>query len=532
MISSPDYRLVRSHFFYIELKKYGYILLISIIVLAFGLRSYKLTDRPLHTDEAVGAVKFGQLLDHGDYTYDPFEYHGPTMNYLTLIPAWIVGEDTFKDLSIGTIRSVALFFGMLLVLIPIVFLYRFDFRYALLVSFLVTVSPAMIFYSRYYIHEFILVFFTFLGIYAYFQWEAHRKWLWSALLGFSVGMMIATKETWIISVAGFLAAVVVAGNRQAFYQFLVSKHSLIALGLMLVVIVTFFSSFFTHFEGLKDMSGTYSTYLDRAGTKDLHRHPWYYYLELLSFNKGSEYFWSEVSIILLAATGSLFLYLEPEETALVRNLRMIEVFSVFLLIIYSILPYKTPWNLLSFYMGLFFLAGYGLINLIWMMGSRWAEVAVALIFGLICIHLLSQSFIEYRNPADPSNPWVYGHTDGNFHQVVQTIDSVAMDESTYIEVVFPGHGYWPFPWYLKKYSQVAYRDKVDFNSPGGEIILIAPSQEGELVEKLYEKPPPGERFLYLNLFDSTQTLRPNVYFNGYQRQDLWEKRQNINIEND
>ncbi len=532
MISSPEYRVVRSHFFCSELKKYGYILLISITVLALWLRIYKLTERPMHTDEAVGAVKFGQLLDHGDYKYDPFEYHGPTMNYLTLIPAWIAGEDTFKDLSIGTVRSVAVFFGMLLVLLPIVVLFRFDLRFALLVSFLVAISPAMVFYSRYYIHEFILVFFTFLGIHAYFQWEAHRKWIWSALLGLSVGMMIATKETWIISVAGFFVAVMVVGNRQAFYQFLVSKHSLIALGLMLLVMVTFFSSFFTHFEGLKDMVATYSTYLDRAGTKDLHRHPWYYYLELLSFNKGSEYFWSEISIIVLAAIGSLFLYLETEETALVRNMRMIEVFSVFLLIVYSILPYKTPWNLLSFYMGLFFVAGYGLINLLWMMGTKWAKVAAALAFGFISIHLLGQSFNEYGDPADPSNPWVYGHTDGNFHQVIQTIDSATLDESTYIEIVFPGHDYWPFPWYLKKYQQVAYRDRIDFESQGGEIIIIAPSQEGELVEKLYEKPPPGERFLYLNLFDSTQILRPNVYFNGYLRQDLWEKRQNINIEHD
>jgi len=515
------------------LKKYqGYILLVSISVLALWLRIFELGERPMHTDEAVGAVKFGLLLDQGLYKYDPFEYHGPTLNYMTLIPSWIVGEETFRDLSIETVRSVVVFFGLLLVLLPIIILFRFDLRFALLVSFLVAISPAMVFYSRYYIHEFILIFFTYLGIHAYFQWEAHRKWIWSALLGLSVGMMIATKETWIISVAGFFVAVMVVGNRNAFYQFLTSKNSLIALSIAVTVIITFFTSFFTHFEGLKDIVMTYSTYLDRAGTQDLHRHPWYYYLELLCFNKGSEFFWSEIAIILLAAVGSLFLYLETEETALVRNMRMIEVFSVFLLIVYSLIPYKTPWNLLSFYMGLFFLAGYGLINLFWMMTSGWAKAIVAVVFGLISIHLLGQSFNEYSAPADPSNPWVYGHTDGNFHQVIETIDSVALDKSTYIEVIFPGHGYWPFPWYLKEYAQVAYRDHVDFNTPGGEIILIAPSLEGELVEKLYEKPPPGKRFLYLNLFDSTQTLRPQVYFNGYLRQDLWEKRQNINIEHD
>ena len=44
--------------------------------------------RPMHTDEAVHADKFRKaFLEHGGYKYDPHEYHGPTLNYFTLIPA-------------------------------------------------------------------------------------------------------------------------------------------------------------------------------------------------------------------------------------------------------------------------------------------------------------------------------------------------------------------------------------------------------------------------------------------------------------
>ncbi|MCB0293433.1 MAG: hypothetical protein KDH97_24480, partial [Calditrichaeota bacterium] len=60
-----------------------------ILALALLLRLPGLERRPMHTDEAVHAVKFGALLEEGFYEYDPFEYHGPTLNYFTLIPAWL-----------------------------------------------------------------------------------------------------------------------------------------------------------------------------------------------------------------------------------------------------------------------------------------------------------------------------------------------------------------------------------------------------------------------------------------------------------
>ena len=73
---------------------------------------------------------------------------------------------------------------------------------------------------------------------------------------------------------------------------------------------------------------------------------------------------------------------------------------------------------------------------------------------------------------------------------------------------------------------MAYRSEVDFDSPNGEIILISPQVEGQLVEKIYERPKPGERHLYMNLFDDPQELRPGIYFYGYMKQELWIKNQN------
>ncbi|XOV91964.1 MAG: flippase activity-associated protein Agl23 [Bacteroidota bacterium] len=517
---------------FFALKKFSFLFLFTIVVLAIWLRTFELGERPLHTDEAVGAAKFGQLLENGDYKYDPFEYHGPTLNYLSLIPAWIAGEYTYRDLKIETLRSIPVFFGILLVLLPVFLFYRLDYRHALVAAFLVTISPAMVFYSRYYIHEYILVFFSYLGILSYFKLSGNQSKIWSAVLGISVGMMIATKETWVISIAGFVIALFLQGGQKGLLNFIISRRFLITIGMTLIVVITFFTSFFSHYQGIVDMFATYGTYLDRAGTQELHRHPWYYYLQLLSGNSGPNYLWTEASILFLAAAGGYFLIKESNNDDMTKRLRVIVIFCLFQFVVYSALPYKTPWNLLSAYLGIIFLAGYGVTSLLKIISSQYVKLGIAVLFGLISIQLVGQTFYEYNDPADPSNPWVYGHTDGNFNQVIHTIDSVAMNDSTYIEVIFPGHDYWPFPWYLRKYHNVAYRDHVDFNSPGGEMILIAPSLEEDLVKKLYESPPPGQQFLYLYLFDSIQTLRPNVYFDGYLRYDLWDKQQSKNIEND
>ncbi|MHC4316177.1 MAG: hypothetical protein ACYSW3_27355, partial [Planctomycetota bacterium] len=48
---------------------------------------------------------------------DPNEYHGPTLNYLTLIPAWCARAQKSTDLSETTLRIVPVFFGVLLVLL-------------------------------------------------------------------------------------------------------------------------------------------------------------------------------------------------------------------------------------------------------------------------------------------------------------------------------------------------------------------------------------------------------------------------------
>ncbi len=93
------------------------IFILAAAIVALALRLPRLAQRPMHGDEAVHAIKFGELLEDGVYTYNPDEYHGPTLNYLTLIPARIVSAEKLTEVNEFTLRIVPIFFGVLLVLL-------------------------------------------------------------------------------------------------------------------------------------------------------------------------------------------------------------------------------------------------------------------------------------------------------------------------------------------------------------------------------------------------------------------------------
>ena len=70
----------------------------------------------MHTDEAVHADKFRKLIEQGQYAYDPNEFHGPTLNYFTLIPARLESAATYTQITELTLRIVPVAFGVAMIL--------------------------------------------------------------------------------------------------------------------------------------------------------------------------------------------------------------------------------------------------------------------------------------------------------------------------------------------------------------------------------------------------------------------------------
>jgi predicted membrane-bound mannosyltransferase len=134
---------------------------IVAIALAAGLflRFGRLDARPMHHDEANQAVKFGALLETGQYHYDFRDHHGPTLYYLTLPAAWLRGQHTLASLDEQTLRGVTATFGVVtILLLPLMTRASAGRRAA--AALLLALSPAMVFYSRMFIQESLFACFT------------------------------------------------------------------------------------------------------------------------------------------------------------------------------------------------------------------------------------------------------------------------------------------------------------------------------------------------------------------------------------
>ena len=122
------------------MEKYGSILFLIAVLLAVFVRFYGLADKPLHTDEAVNALKFKSLLEEGEYKYDPVEYHGPTLYFLTLIPALIKSEKTIAETDEYTLRSVTAAASILLLFFLFLIRKEAGYKLILLAVLLIIIS--------------------------------------------------------------------------------------------------------------------------------------------------------------------------------------------------------------------------------------------------------------------------------------------------------------------------------------------------------------------------------------------------------
>ena len=527
-----------------------------MIIAALALRLPFLTQRPMHGDEAVQAIKFGDLLEKGFYAYDPYEFHGPTLNYLTLISARISSAAKLTEASEFTLRIVPVFFGIMLVLLVFLMTDGLGRGAAVFAAILAAISPAMVFYSRYYIHETLLVCFTFGAIICGYRYSQSKSVKWILLTGAFLGLMHATKETCIIAFGSMALALLLTllvasafakatadkrfstidSRRESSIRHRVSSIPHFVAGFAAAVMVSglFYSSFLTNPNGILDSFRTYTTYFGRAGNNSLHIHPWYYYLEILIYSRyGDGPVWSEVVIILLAAVGFIVaMRVKGEAAGRCHLLRFIAFYTLIMTVVYSALPYKTPWCMLGFLHGMILLAGVGAVALLKLPPTKTFGGLARTFVGLLLIvglaSLTWQAYLgSYKFCADSRNPYVYAHPTTDVFGIVRRVEAIAQvcedGRNITIQVICPQHDYWPLPWYLRSFPNVVWTDVVADNVVSAPLIIASPKAEQELLTKLYQLPPPGKKNLYVPLFDTYTELRPQIELRGYVTKDLWDR---------
>lgn len=538
--------------------------LIGLIAAALAIRAPRLDLRPMHGDEANQAVKAAVLLESGRYRYDPFEHHGPSLYWLTLPSLWLHGRTSLAETTEFDFRIVPVVFGVGLIGLLWLVLDGLGRGAAVIAGLLTAISPAMVFYSRYYIQETLLVFFTLAALATGWRLARSRKLVWAVLCGACIGMMHATKETWVLSAAaavagGALSLVWTRAREGAWWQ----RHpaadpahethtdawgtrrlgvwpgrlfaGLIAAG---VVTLVLYSSFGRDWRGPLDSISAFAVYVQRGSRPELHAHPWYYYLELLTaFRPAKGFFWSEGFVVGLAVIGGAVSLahdgLAPPQRCFCRFLTF---YTFALTALYAAISYKTPWCLLSFFHGMILLAGVGawaVLRRAWTWSREvrawrffFRSLAAGVVTALLAVgagHLGRECYwLNFRLPADYRNPYVYAHTSTSVKNLARTIDGLAevapRAGQLTIHVVTP-ENYWPLPWYVRRVSpeSVGYwHDPADWARdtaalPAADVVILTADVQDRVDAAL--RGDYNRQMMY--------GLRPDVLVHVYVRESLW-----------
>jgi len=198
--------------------------------------------------------------------------------------------------------------------------------------------------------------------------------------------------------------------------------------------------------------------------------------------------------------------------------RFLTFYTLFMTVVYSLLPYKTPWCMLGFLHGMILLAGLGVVALLRWIPTLGLKFVTAVLLLAAGYNLATQAHMaSFRLCADNRNPYVYAHTSTDLLNLVQRVEDIAaihpQQHNMIIQIIAEDRDYWPLPWYLRSFDRgkIGYYNQMPESLPAS-LIIIAPRFQNELEAKLKDK-------YHHEIFG----LRPAVPLIVYIRDDLWQK---------
>ncbi len=513
---------------------------IPIYLVVFGLlaasRFVSLSERPLHNDEGVNGFFTLNLVRSNTYRYDPTNYHGPSLYYAQLVTSRIFQfiEDPlhfrWSDTRGVTVFSMRFTIAAVSLLLFVVFLLNRNFLGAwgtfVAVLFL-GVSPNILYYSRYFIHEIFVVLFS-LGVVLWgWRFGLERRAKDFFVCGLCAVLLLCTKETGVLHLvvtsAAYVGAIAISNRLSgrslaetgralrddgATYVDSVPK----ALPLIVVALVAvwflLFSSFFTNFAGLKDFFLAYAPWL-KQGLKSGHEKVWHYFFtKILGPYEYGLLFAALLSIVPVIGENS------PKGWFL-----LLWSFGTFAL--YSAIPYKTPWCVVNIVMPLAVFSGYGFQQwLEWMhsqqrysVRKRFGGAALAAMMVAVFSQVPRAWTLNFIEPANARHPQVYVHTSPDIFNLIRRIGVIAntANEPKKILVNVFAKEYWPIPFYLKDYSEVKFWGQLAKVSPMDAPLIIANQDQHSQLRALLQQ---------------TYTIETYRLRDGYSL-DLWINNKNL-----
>jgi uncharacterized protein (TIGR03663 family) len=429
-------------------------------------------ERTFHPDEANQALTTGRLLESGMYVYNPRDHHGPTLYYAAAPVQKALGVANTAELNATALRCTPLIFAAL----ALVFAFRLT-RNCKAVFALAT-APIFFFFATFFIQEMMLAAFL-LGAMFFLFSPSKRSPFW---LGVFTALAFATKETALISFAAASLAWLAAGEK-------FPRRFSVTLATAAATCVLFFTDFCRDFSGLREAFITMpGAYLNRAAGDATstgaawHIHPWWQYLKWI-FASGWRF--SELPALMVSLAALAKIIRRPR--AEIRLPLFLAVYTALSLLIYSAIPYKTPWCALQITVPLLLLtvvacghaakAAYGWLRPVF----AAAPIAIAL------LHIPSLIFIN-SNPDSKLIPYNYASASP---QVKAMADCIKQAGGEFVAVALPPENTWPLPFYLRD-----IKDKTGYWTTFEELeilaalkrqpdVVVVPAEEGHRVQPLF-----------------------------------------------
>jgi uncharacterized protein (TIGR03663 family) len=487
---------------------------ITVIGTGAYLRFDKLAERPFHADEATGARIAALRMESGNYRFDPLHYHGPTLSSFAMSFCKLRGESRWQEMSKVTPRVITGIAGTLVLLVPLFLRRRFGDGPMLLAGAVLATSPLLVYFSRMFIHESLLVLF---GMLALVSLTRAPRW---GIPGLFIGLMFATKETFVISMIAWSAAGVgiAVESRKLLdrarwisiwqeYRMPVA-WSLLTAGL---VSVFFYTDGFKHPAGAIDAVRTFFVYK----TGDGHEKPFGYYFELLALpSKAGGVWWFGTPVVLLAVLG--FWNSFRSQTRGRWVIRFIAYAAIGHFLIYSLIAYKTPWLACLPWAHVCLLAGYGLAD--FSTQRRWLKISLTAVIAVCLVSQIRQtSLVRGRFSSNERNPFAYVPTRNDIETLEPWLKQLQqLSPSGGLEPIgVIGSEYWPLPWYLRSFGKIGYWPAPPADLTPLPLVFAMPEVEESVAAALQQT--------HMAL---PRGLRAGVAVTLFVRRDIWERWQN------
>ena len=409
----------------------------------------------MHTDEAVNAYVVGQLLAKEPFIYDPQDRHGPALAALALPMVRAQGAKSFSDLTESELRLVPVVAGIITILLFGAAVEMFGFIPSLLAAILFAIAPLPVYYDRYFIHESLFCTATFGLILSGWRASQTRSASQAVLAGVCAALMLACKETALLHFFALAAAAIV-------FRFTVTRETgqvrqgqwktiLTAAVSFLLLSTALFTWFGRNWKALPALFHAAPNLFARA-TGQGHEKPFWYFGRLLTVG------WSGGLLAAFACLG-LFIIVRRRDAS---PYRWLAYYGLLIALIYSLIPYKTPWLALNLWLPLTLFAACAIESLWQWSTTKLPQRAtvpafciLAALTGVLIAHDTRQR--AFLHPADENNPYAYSQTSEDILGLpVEIADLARQNRITTPRITVIAADPWPLPWYLRHYSEVGF----------------------------------------------------------------------------